>query len=136
MAYKTFTDGKFEGEGEIPGTLLPEEQDYYSSVADLLAKTLNVSKVHPVVLLDPITFERKICYLKEPNYPTKVAVYNKSLILGPAIAAEELRELSTIKESSDVITYSDSPDSDRYKLGIAEFCMSLVSRLQNQFKKK
>lgn len=108
----------------------------YDETAAELAKQKNVSKVHPVVQMDPVTFERKVCYIQEPNYITKVTVLNKATQTGPWIAADELRELATIKEASDAITFGESADCDRYKLGITEYCMGIVSRLQNQFKKK
>ena len=121
-------------------TLTPElteqESADYQETADQLAKNLGISKVHIVVQIDPVTLERKVCYLKEPNYLTKIRVMDKATTLGVYTAAEELRELSVIKESSDAITYSDTPESDRYKLGVVDYCLGMVTRLQNQFKKK
>ena len=121
-----------------PGTsiLSDEEISVYEETASQLAKQKNVSKVHPVVLMFPPAWDRKVCYITEPNYMTKVSVLNKASQIGPWIAAEELREICTIREASDAITYSESPESDMYKLGIVEYCMNMVTRLQNQFKKK
>jgi hypothetical protein len=108
----------------------------YEEKAAALAIANNVTKVHPVVLITPDTLERTVCYIKEPNYPTKIAVMDKAASVGPYRAADELREACLIKEASDAITYSESPESDRYKLGVTEYCLGIVSRLQNQFKKK
>lgn len=108
----------------------------YEEKADALAKEHNVSMVHPIVQIDPETLQRHACYLKEPNYATKVAVMDKSLTVGPYQAGEELRSACVIKEASDPITYSDAPESDRYKLGVVDYCIMMVRRLQNQFKKK
>ncbi len=116
--------------------LTDEEIKFYAEKAEELAKQHNVSKVHPVVQFERVTFARKVCYLKEPNYLTKIRVMDKATSLGVYTAAEELRELSVIKEESDPITYSESFESDDYKLGIVDYCLSMVQRLQNQFKKK
>lgn len=116
--------------------LTDEEIKAYSDKADLLAVGKNVSKVHTVVQIDPDTLERKVCYLSEPNYVTKLTVMDKALTVGPYIAGEELRQACVIKEESDAITYGDSPECDRYKLGVVDYCILMVKRLQNQFKKK
>lgn len=121
-----------------PGTpiLSQAEHKEYEAIADKLAKELFVSNVHVVVQINPDTLERKVCYLKEPNYLTKIRVMDKAVTLGIYTAAEELRELSVIREASDAITYSESPESDAYKLGCVDYCLGMIKRLQNQFKKK
>jgi hypothetical protein len=116
--------------------LSEEEVAEYEAKAVALAKKEMVSKVHPVVQIDPETLGRHVCYLKEPNYSTKIRVMDKATTLGPYTAADELREACLLKEVSDPITYSDSPESDRYKMGVTDYCIAMVSRLQNQFKKK
>lgn len=136
MQYKVFENGQFTGEGEIPTDLLPEEETYYDARAKALAEQLVVTKVHAVVQIEPGTRERRVCFLREPNYPTKIRVMDKANMFGPYTAAEELREMSVIKESSDAITYSESPESDRYKLGVVDYCLGMITRLQNAFKKK
>lgn len=130
LTESTATDG--------PGTgiLSDEEISEYRSCAKNLEKQLSVSEVHVVVQIDPDTLERKVCYLREPNYVTKIRVMDKATTLGVYTAADELREISVIKESSDAITYGESPECDRYKLGVVDYCLGMVSRLQNQFKKK
>lgn len=121
---------------KLTAELSDDELKIYSDKADLLAVSKNVSKVHPVVQIDPDTLERKVCYLSEPNYVTKLTVMDKALTVGPYIAGEELRQACVIKEESDAITYGDSPECDRYKLGVVDYCILMVRRLQNQFKKK
>ena len=121
---------------KLTAELSDDEFKMYSDKADLLAVSKNVSKVHPVVQIDPDTLERKVCYLSEPNYVTKLTVMDKALTVGPYIAGEELRQACVIKEESDAITYGDSPECDRYKLGVVDYCILMVRRLQNQFKKK
>lgn len=121
---------------KLTAELTENEINEYGEVAERLAKEKVVSKVHPVVQIDPVSLERKVCYISEPNYATKLAVMDKASTVGPYRAADELREACLIKEASDAITYSESPESDRYKLGVTEYCMGIVNRLQNQFKKK
>lgn len=136
VKYKEFVDGEFIGDGEIPAEITDAEHSYYEEKAKSLATSLNVSAVHPVVFTEPDTLKRSVCYLKEPVFLTKVAVLNKATMLGPWPAALELMEISIIKEASDAITFSESPESDRYRLGIGDYCMGMITRLQNQFKKK
>lgn len=123
-------------EHKLPAELTEAEHKHYQETANQIAATKNISKVHPVVLIDPDTLDRHVCYLSEPNYVTKISVMDKAVTIGIYRAAEELRELSVIRESSDAITYSDSPESDQYKLGVADYCLGMINRLQNQFKKK
>lgn len=121
---------------KLPSELTDAEIKLYDDKATALAAQRNVSKVHPVVQIDPETFERHVCYLQEPNYVTKIRIMDKATQLGPFSAAEELRAMSVIKEESDPITFGDGPESDRYKMGVTDFCLNLVDRLKNQFKKK
>jgi len=121
---------------ELTAELTEQEIQEYQEKADALAREKNVSKVHPIVQIDPDTLERKVCYLSEPNYVTKLTVMDKALTVGPYIAGEELRQACIIKEASDAITYGDSPECDRYKLGVVDYAILMVRRLQNQFKKK
>ncbi len=116
--------------------LSDDETTAYQERADFLAKEKAISKVHVVVQIDPETFERRVCYLTEPNYPTKIRVMDKAVTLGAYTAADEMREACVIKEASDAITYGESPECDRYKMGVTDYCLTMVTRLQNQFKKK
>lgn len=116
--------------------LSDEEISEYEAKAEALAKQENVSKVHPVVQIDPETLSRHVCYLKEPNYSTKIRVMDKATTLGVYTAADEMREACLIRKASDPITYGDSPECDRYKMGVTDYALTMVTRLQNQFKKK
>ena len=120
----------------LTAELTATENKHYEDTANALAAQKAVSKVHVVVQIDPDTLERKVCYLSEPNYQTKISVMDKAVTIGIYRAAEELREISVIKESSDAITFGESSECDRYKLGVVDYCMGMVNRLQNQFKKK
>lgn len=121
---------------KLTPTLSDEETKMYQENADKLAAREKVSKVHPVVLIDPDTHERTVAYLREPNYLTKIRVMDKATSSGVFSAADELREASTIKDASDAITYGEGSESDIYKMGITDYCLNMVNRLQNQFKKK
>lgn len=122
---------------EIDRSILSDEEIAdYAAVADSLAKKEGVSKVHPVVQIDPETLNRHVCYLREPNYSTKIRVMDKATTLGVYTAADELRMGCLIKDASDPITYGESPECDRYKMGVTDYALTMVTRLQNQFKKK
>lgn len=116
--------------------LTQEEIVNYEEKSKEIANKRGFSKVHPVVQIDPETLERKVCYLSEPNYFTKLALMDKAVQLGPYIAGEEMRNVCIIKEESDLITYGDAPECDSYKMGVVDYCLTMVSRIQNQFKKK
>lgn len=121
---------------KLSATLTDEENEEYSQKAEQLAKQYNVSKVHVVAQINPKTFQRFVCYLKEPNYVTKIRVMDKATTLGPFAAADELREACVIKEHSDSITYGESDECSPYKIGILDECLLMVNRYTNQFKKK
>lgn len=121
---------------KLPDVLTEEEISNYESRAVELAVKYNISKVHPVVQIDGDTKERSVCYLREPNYLTKIRVMDKATSLGVYTAADELRESCVIKEESDPITFGEGSECDRYKLGVTDYALTMVKRLQNQFKKK
>lgn len=128
-----------EEQKDGPGTAIlnDEEIAMYDNAAKGIAAKRSIHKVHPVVLMDPDDkWKRYVAYVSEPNYSTKISILNKSSQLGPWPAADEMREACILKEDSDPITYGESPECDRYKLGVTEYCMGIVSRFQNQFKKK
>lgn len=116
--------------------LTPEEATKYSDAAKLLEKKYSVSKVHPVVQIHPDTFNRTVCFLKEPNYATKLRVMDKATTEGVYTAADELRVACLLREESDPITYGEGPECDDYKMGVTDYALTMVKRLQNQFKKK
>lgn len=121
---------------ELTAELTEVEAQMYGDKAKEIAKMKGFSQVHPVVQIDPTTLERKVCYLSEPNYFTKLALMDKAVQLGPYMAGEEMRTTCLIKEESDPITYGDYPECDSYKMGVVDYCLTMVKRLQNQFKKK
>jgi hypothetical protein len=133
---KKFVEGFWEGDGELPENITPEENDYYEAKAKALASKYAVSTVYPVVQIDKDTFVRSVCFLKEPNYVTKLSIMDKSITIGVYHAAEELRTVCLLAEESDAITFSESSESDRYKLGVVNFCLGIITALKNQFQKK
>ncbi len=122
-------------EKKLEKNLTQEELDFYDKKADSL-RANGVSKVHAVVQINPDTLERTVCYLNEPNYITKIRVMDKAITVGAYTAADELREACLLKEASDPITYGESAECDRYKMGVVDYCLTMVTRLQNQYKKK
>jgi hypothetical protein len=121
---------------ELTKELSQDELDSYQLRSEEIAKELNVSKVHPVVFINPTSFERSVCYLSEPNFPTKLAIMDKALMLGVYQAGEELMRACVVKEHSDSVTYSEHPSSDEYRMGVIDYCLKMINRYQNQFKKK
>lgn len=126
---------KHEEGKKLPPELTKEEVEFYEEHASSLRKN-GISKVHAVVQIEPETLQRAVCYLNEPNYTTKIRVMDKAVTHGIYTAADELREACLIRDQSDPITYGESWESDRYKMGVTDYCLGLVTRLQNQFKKK
>lgn len=116
--------------------LTEEERLAYDEKCASLAKLHNVSKVHACVILTPGTFERQVCFIKEPNFPTKLNVASKMTQIGYQLGANELREACTIKDESSPLTYGESADCDPYKMGVVNFCMGLISAYNNILDKK
>lgn len=98
----------------------------YEEKCESLAKAHNVSKVHAAVIIQPGSLERHVCYIKEPNFPTKLNILNKMVSVGVYPAANELREACVIKEASSPLTYGEAPECDPYKIGVVNFCIPLI----------
>jgi type II secretory pathway component PulC len=116
--------------------LSKEEEKSYNEVALALAVEHKVSKVHPYVGIDPITKERIVGYLKEPNYVQKLFALDRIANGGIFMAADEMREVLTIKEASDERTFSTDSSCDSYRLGMAAACVPIIEVINNSFKKK
>ena len=116
--------------------LTAEEIAAYDEKSAELAKKYQCSKVHAVVFIDKETMERRACFLKEPNFPTKIAVMDKAQQVGIFVAGEELRQGIVLKEESDPVTYGDTPECDDYKMGVVTFCVGLINVKANAYKKK
>lgn len=116
--------------------LSDEEMAGYETIAADLAKKYGVSKVHVYVGIAPVTNERIVGYLKDPNFQTKLFTLDKIGSVGMFSAGDALREIITIKEESDPRTFEDYPDCDCYRLGMVGTCIPIVEVIQNSFKKK
>lgn len=123
---------------ELTEQLTQEELDFYQQKADTLSVQPTVNaKVYPVIFITPVTLDRVEAYLKEPKYVVKIRITDKISQLGIASAMDELRELCTIKEDSNPLTYGEGPECDRFKLGLVNFCSeNLMKSSINQHKKK
>jgi hypothetical protein len=120
----------------LTAELTAEEKQGYDDKCIALATQYNVPVVHCCVIITPVTFERCVCYLKEPNFMTKLTTLSKMTRSGIQLAANELREACLIKEVSDPITYGESWECDPYKIGVVNFCMGLIDAYNNVFDKK
>lgn len=123
-----------------PITLQPEltaeEIEQYEQTCQELATKYNTPKVHVCVQFKPETNERIVSYVKEPNYETKLYLMDKSGELGMHMAGEELRKICQLRDESNSLTYGDAFECDKYKLGVAQFCLGIITIALNQFKKK
>lgn len=116
--------------------LSQEEIELYSAKAKEISITIGGTEVHPIVVIHPTSFERKVCYVKEPSFLQKLDALDKAMELGVYKSAYFLFEQIVLKEYSDAVTFSDSSESDAYKLGAVTEVSALVKMYQNQFKKK
>jgi hypothetical protein len=115
--------------------LTSEEIQAFSDVSEELSKKYH-SPVHPVVFIEPDTFERTVAYLKEPDYIVKIRIMDKAATVGMYSANDELREMCMLREESNPITYGEGRESDKYKLGLTDYCIKFMKRAHNQFDKK
>jgi len=116
--------------------LSQEEIELYSNKAKEISTTLKGVAVHPIVVIHPETLERKVCYVREPSWIQKLDAMDKSMELGVYKSGFILFEQIVIKEHSDAVMFSDTAESDTYKLGAVTEVIGLVKMYQNQFKKK
>jgi len=121
---------------KVKGVLTADELVGYKAKAKEIAERLGLSKVFPYIAIDEDTDERVVGYLKEPNYLQKLYAMDKMAKTGIFLAGEELRPELTIKEESDERTYSESSSCDKYRLGMATECVTMIEAAQNSFKKK
>jgi len=120
-----------------PWEITPEEKAQYEAKCIELAAKYGVPKVYPCVLFkhnDP-TCERLVAFIKEPNYISKLAAMDKASTMGIHLAAEDLRLVNQIVEESHPWTCSDLAEFERYKLGVAQFCIGIIDISMNHLKK-
>jgi hypothetical protein len=105
--------------------------------AKLLAEKYNVPRVHIYVGIGENN-ERIVGYLKEPTYMQKAFCMDKLTTVGMMAAGEEMRSILTLTDEneSDPRTYSTASDCDKYRMGMATTCVSLLEIAANAFKKK
>ena len=120
----------------LTNVLTDTERKMYEDKAQELATEIGVPKVHPVIFVHPETKERIVGYLSEPNFQTKLAIMDKSLMLGVYQAGEELARICLLKEHTDMRMYSEANACDDYRMGVVDKCLTLIGRYQDQFKKK
>lgn len=116
--------------------LSQEEIELYSAKAKEISITIGGTEVHPIVILHPETYERKVCYIKEPSFMQKLDALDRAVAIGQFKSAYILFEQVIIKEHSDAIMFSDSSESDAYKMGAIGVVDKLVVTYSNEFKKK
>lgn len=113
------------------------EREQYEQKAAELAKECGVPKVYVSVQINRDNGnERIVSYIKEPNYMTKLHLMDKATALGSHQAGDEFREMCQIKEHSHPLTHSDHPEADKYKLGVVQRCLEIITMVLDEFKKK
>jgi hypothetical protein len=102
-----------------------------------LAEKHNVAKVYPCVQIkNDGSNERVISFVKEPNFETKLALMDISNSLGIHQAGNNLRMMCQLTEESNPLTYGEHWECDKYKLGVAQFCLGIIEIALNEYKKK
>lgn len=109
--------------------------DQIQKKADELAAALKVT-VTPIVFEDEETKEQIVGYLQEPNRLAKTRILDKAMGGMMISAAQDLLELTIIREASDSRIMSELPENDKYNLGAAVAAQELVKFAVNTFKKK
>ncbi len=120
---------------QLTGELSADEISAYQLQADQLSAKYG-AKVTPVVFITPVTGNRVAAYLKEPSYMIKIRIMDKAASTGMYSANDEMREICTLKEESDSITYGESPECDEYKLALTDACIKFMRRASDQWNKK
>lgn len=116
--------------------LTPEEVAFIESECERIASELKCGKVHACVQIYKTKGnERVISYIQEPNYPTQLYLLDKAAELGAHQASENMRELCLIREASHALTYMDTVEASKFKVGVVRFCMNLIKVVNDELKK-
>lgn len=99
--------------------------------AEQLTKIYGV-KVHPFLLRDDDI--EVVGYVKEPSRLAKYRYLDKAMT-GAMSAASELLEICLLKEESDPKITSEASENDKYNIGAATFCASLLNISSDTLKK-
>lgn len=121
---------------QLPPQLTEEETKYYEDKCLELAEKYKVSKVYCCVMIKADeTRERIYAYFHEPNFLTKLSLIDVANRDGTRIAANQLRELTLLRDESHPIMVIENSANDRYQLGAAEFCIGIIDISRNELKK-
>jgi hypothetical protein len=116
--------------------LSPEEIEIIEKECERLATEHKCGKVHACVqVYKTKNNERVISYIQEPNYPTQLYLLDKAAELGAHQASENMREMCIIKEASHPLTYIDTVEANKFKVGVVRFCMNLIKVVNDELKK-
>ena len=110
--------------------LTPDEIKQIEDKADELSTSLK-TKIHIYCSNDE---EKVVAFFKEPNFTQKLFAMDKIATVGPFMAANELRQILTIKEESDPRVFDGG--EDKYILGLTGAILPVIEVAQNAFKKK
>lgn len=126
-----------EKETTKPKGVTDEMRQQAEQRAEAIREKEGLVKVYPLIFWNPEADEPVYCFLKEPDYQAKLAILDRVSTHGVYSAGEYMRQLCTIADHSDAITYGEAPQSDPYKLGVVAFIRdNLVTVYTDQYKKK
>ncbi len=132
-AKQTAEEGKEKG---LELKLSPEEIAFIESECERLAIEHKCGKVHACVQIYKAKGnERVISYIQEPNYTTQLYLLDKAAELGAHQASEDMRQMCLIKEASHQLTYIDTHEASKFKVGVVRFCMNLIKVVNDELKK-
>jgi len=84
-------------------------------------------KVHPITfIVDAQASDFVIGYIKEPGRLVKMRAMDKVTMGQSSFAYQELLEACILKDVSDERILSEKSENDKYNLGAANFCGSLL----------
>jgi hypothetical protein len=123
-------------EKKLTAILSEEEKQEYEAKALELKEKYKCANVYTYIGIHPTTLERIVSYIQEPNYMTKLALMDKAGQVGINMAGEELRMICQLKDESHPLTYGDTFESEPYKLGVVQLCITTITMIADAYKKK
>lgn len=120
---------------ELPPELSEEEVAFYHAQELAFAEKYKTDIVRACVMISKDDLSRVVCYLKDPEWLTKIKIMDMATQQGMYTAADYLRRLCTIESESDPRTFNPIKKDEKYKMGAVDYCLQLVERVINQLKK-
>lgn len=121
----------------LPIEITDEERKEYDEKCIELQLKYNCPKVHCSIQINFDSNNKRVAsYFRHPDFDAQLALMSKLREDNMYEIANELRLLYQLQEESDPLTYGDSFASEPYKLGLAKYCLGIITIVQDSFKKK